>query len=118
MIERRTLLRGLFAMPAIVAASSLMPVRGFSMIMPHELTDAEIVALLDKRLDEGWSAGKYEPGRSFARYSGNDHVEHKLGLCDSRSRDSVEWRARQEEYARSELAYLKGSGPMPEWWGK
>lgn len=32
MIERRALLRGLFAMPAIVAVSSLMPIRGI--IMP------------------------------------------------------------------------------------
>ena len=32
MIERRALLRGLFALPAIVAVGSLMPIRGI--IMP------------------------------------------------------------------------------------
>ncbi len=36
MIERRALLRGLFAMPAIVAVGSLMPIRGI--IMPWDIT--------------------------------------------------------------------------------
>jgi hypothetical protein len=35
MITRRSILRGLFAAPAVVAASSLMPIRGI--VMPPEL---------------------------------------------------------------------------------
>lgn len=34
MLNRRLLLRGMFAMPAVVAASSLMPIRGI--IMPNK----------------------------------------------------------------------------------
>jgi hypothetical protein len=38
MLHRRSLLRGLFAAPAVVAVSSLMPIRGIVMdtlILPH-----------------------------------------------------------------------------------
>lgn len=37
LIERRALLRGLFAMPAIVAASSLMPIRGVIVPAPDPI---------------------------------------------------------------------------------
>lgn len=51
MITKRTFLRGLFAAPAIVAAASLMPIRGVSLIRPEELSTAEIVSLLERRID-------------------------------------------------------------------
>lgn len=38
-IERRALLRGLFAAPAIVAVGSLMPLRGVKLITPHMIVD-------------------------------------------------------------------------------
>ena len=57
MIARRSLLRGLFAAPAIVAAASLMPIRGISLsqLLPDpygNLSDAELVALLEQRLEQ------------------------------------------------------------------
>lgn len=51
MITKRTFLRGLFAAPAIVAASSLMPIRGELLILPEELNTAQIVAILERRID-------------------------------------------------------------------
>lgn len=53
MITKRTFLRGLFAAPAIVAASSLMQIRGVSLIRPEELNTAELIAILNGRLDAG-----------------------------------------------------------------
>jgi hypothetical protein len=90
LIARRSLLRGLFAIPAIVAASSLMPLRGISLIMPSELTDAEIIALLDKRLDDGmggwneaiqqWCPPKYTVAMPYARFSAYQSIDEELGL--------------------------------------
>ena len=39
LIHRRALLRGLFAAPAIVAAGSLMPIRGVKLITVSSLTE-------------------------------------------------------------------------------
>jgi hypothetical protein len=41
MLNRRLLLRGMFAMPAVVAASSLMPIR--SVIVPTFVTETAII---------------------------------------------------------------------------
>lgn len=78
LITRRSLLRGLFAAPAIVAASSLMPIRG--LVLADELSTAELVALLDGRLDAGhrgaWNAqsrqweAAYPGSLGYVRYGG------------------------------------------------
>jgi hypothetical protein len=50
MIERRALLRGLFAMPAIVAIDSLMPIRGI--VMPVRY-NADVDLLIRGLIDDG-----------------------------------------------------------------
>ncbi len=51
LLTKRSFLRGLFAAPAIVAASSLMQIRGVSLIRTKELSTAEIISLLERRID-------------------------------------------------------------------
>ena len=88
MLTRRFFAYGAIAAPAIVAASSLMPIRAAKLILARELTDAEIVALLDVRLDEGvggWS-GAWPPTGTMSdygrwrpcKYDGNSPFVHSL----------------------------------------
>ena len=69
LIDRRSLLRGLFAAPAVVAAASLMPLRG--LIMPVRWSDDEITFghtwnLRDDRVIEKLT--KYFDGRYHEQY--------------------------------------------------
>lgn len=113
MIERRSLLRGLFAMPAVIVASSLMPLRGVPLVIAENIDPNLIAAILDQRLDLGWETLPlpYHANDAFARYQGYEHVEAKLGLCADHS--SEEWRERRSKYDRACIAYMKGEGPMP-----
>ena len=82
LVSRRGILRGLFAAPAIVAASSLMPIRGAALVMRDEFDPAEIAATLDQRIDAGdghwcsielrWKDLEYPGDGAWVRYAGYD----------------------------------------------
>lgn len=105
MLARRSFISGLVSAPAIVAAASLMPLRGVKMVFPELSIDpATMAALLDARLD----VGNYPGDGLYVRYQGIDDVEVKLGLCSK-----PEYAARRQAYDRACIAFIKGEGPYP-----
>jgi len=75
MIERRAFLRGLFAMPAVVAVGSLMPIRGIVMPVNYKgNVDALVRGLVDdgiwQKIDWLWDC---KSNKIIARYDDNSY---------------------------------------------
>ncbi len=59
MIHRRSLLRGLFVAPAIVAFDSLMPIKGIPLIIPFTAADIPEIALPERQYYMGMYGNWY-----------------------------------------------------------
>lgn len=94
-ISRRSILRGLFSAPAIVAVSSLMPIRG--LVMPRALTDSEIVAMLDNRLDQG----EYSDDAAFVRYRSHHSLTKFHNYYDAPEANQL-----TEKFSRAEITEI------------